>query len=296
MGLAFLNYRRDDAGAAAQAIYAQMKVHFGSGQLFMDLNSMPAGCEWPSHLRQRVEQATGMLVLIGERWLRVADQWGRRRIDLPDDWVAAEIATALDRGIPVIPVLIGDTTCAAPPEALPAAIAALSHRQTECLRPRTWVSDIARIVAVAKDQFGLTERLDLRGIVGPHPDAIKAKLAEVEPATLDAFLRSHSGWEPWEDALPREFPATRIELRKNFTFATFTDAADFMHRASAYFEAQKHHPRWSNEWRLVTVGLTTWDAKNRITDRDLAVADGLDRLYRDFQSSRAARTGAPGTP
>ena len=39
MGLAFLNYRREDAGAAAQAIYAQMKVHFGSGQLFMDVNS-----------------------------------------------------------------------------------------------------------------------------------------------------------------------------------------------------------------------------------------------------------------
>ena len=56
MGLAFLNYRRDDVGAAAQAIYAQMKVHFGSGQLFMDLNSIEAGAEWPAHLRQRVEK------------------------------------------------------------------------------------------------------------------------------------------------------------------------------------------------------------------------------------------------
>jgi pterin-4a-carbinolamine dehydratase len=45
---------------------------------------------------------------------------------------------------------------------------------------------------------------------------------------------------------------------------------------------------WSNELRLVTVGLTTWDAKNRITARDLEVAEGLDALYLDFQRSRGA--------
>ena len=254
MGLAFLNYRRDDAGAAAQAIYAQMKVHFGSGQLFMDLNSIPAGGEWPAHLRQRVEHATGMLVLIGEKWLRVTDDWGRRRIDLAGDWVTTEIKTALDRGIPTLPVLIGESMSEVPPDALPPAIEKLAYNQTLYLRPKTWVPDIRVIVANAKEQFGLTERSDLRGIVGPHPDDRKAKLPAVETAVLDEFLRTHSGWEPWEDSLPREYPATRIELRKNFTFASFVDAADFMHRASAFFEKQKHHPRWSNEWRLVTVG------------------------------------------
>lgn len=288
MGLAFLNYRREDAGVAAQAIYTQMKVHFGSGQLFMDLNSIPAGAQWPSHLRQRVEMATGMLVLIGEQWMRVTDQWGRRRIDLPEDWVTSEISTALCRNIPVIPVLIGEVVSAVPSEAFPPCIADLANRQTEYLRPKTWVSDIARIIAIVKDQFGLTERVDLRGIVGPHPDAVKARLEGVEPAILNDFLRTHSGWEPWEDSLPREYPATRIELRKNFTFSSFVDAAEFMHLASAFFEKQRHHPRWSNEWRLVTVGLTTWDAKNRITVRDLEIADGLDTLYRDFQSSRIA--------
>ena len=294
MGLAFLNYRRDDVGAAAQAIYAQMKVHFGSGQLFMDLNSIEAGAEWPAHLRQRVENATGMLVLIGESWWRVTDQWGRRRIDLADDWVTTEIRTALDRTIPIIPVLIGESTSMVPSNALPSAIADLANKQTLYLRPKTWVPDIAQIIAIAKEHFGLTERADLRGIVGPHPNSRKAKLPAVETAVLDEFLRTHSGWEPWEDSLPREYPATRTELRKIFPFASFVDAADFMHQASAFFEKQRHHPRWSNEWRLVTVGLTTWDAKNRITVRDLEVADGLDALYVDFQLSRGA--GADGGP
>lgn len=288
MGLAFLNYRREDAGAAAQAIYAQLKVHFGSGQLFMDLNSIPAGAEWPAHLREHVESATGMFVLIGENWWRVTEQWGRRRIDLAGDWVTTEIKMALDRAIPVLPVLIGESTSMIPAEALPSAIAGLAARQTLFLRPRTWVPDIANIIAVAKEQLGLKERGDLRGIVGPHPDAVKAKLPAVKTAVLAEFLRTHSGWEPWEDSLPREYPATRTELRKNFTFASFVDAADFMHRASTFFEAEEHHPRWSNEWRIVTVGLTTWDAKNRITVRDLEVADGLDALYLEFQHSRGA--------
>lgn len=289
MGLAFLNYRREDTGAAAQAIYAQMKVHFGSGQLFMDLNSIPAGAEWPAHLREHAERATGMLVLVGENWLRASDQWGRRRIDLPGDWVANEIRTAMDRGIQIIPVLIGESTLDIPTDALPPAIANIPFKQALYLRPRTWVPDIGHIVAVMKEQFVLTERSDLRRIVGPHPDARKANLPPVDAEVLAKFLRAHTGWEPWEDTLPREYPASRIELRKHFTFASFTDAAKFMSLASAFFAKERHHPRWNNEWRLVTVGLTTWDAKNKITKRDLEVAEGLDALYRDFKRSRRRR-------
>jgi pterin-4a-carbinolamine dehydratase len=287
MALAFISYRRDDVGPAAQGIYAQMKVHFGSGQLFMDLNSIPAGADWPVQLRQRVEHATGMLVLMGENWMYATDQWGRRRIDLPGDWVTSEIKTALERSIPIIPVLIGESTSVVPYEALPHCIAELAHKQTVYLRPKTWVQDIANIIVIAKDQFGLVERPELRGIIGPHPDARKAQLPSVESSILDEFIKRHPGWEPWEDSLSREYPATRTELRKIFTFESFLDAIAFMNQASEYFDKLGHHPRWSNEWRLVVVGLTTWDAKNRITERDLEVADGLDKLYAEFKLTRS---------
>jgi pterin-4a-carbinolamine dehydratase len=284
MALAFISYRREDVGPAAQGIYAQMKAHFGSGQLFMDLNSIPAGADWPVQLKERVESASGMLVLMGENWMYATDKWGRRRIDLPGDWVTTEIKTALERGIPIIPVLIGESTSAFPCEALPPCIEELGYKQAVFLRPKSWVQDIGNIISLAKDQFGLAERPELRGIIGPHPDARKARLPSIESSILDEFIKKHPGWEPWEDSLPREYPATRTELRKIFTFDSFRDSIAFMNQASEYFDKRGHHPRWSNEWRLVVVSLTTWDAKNKITERDLEVADGLDNLYAEFKS------------
>jgi hypothetical protein len=54
-------------------------------------------------------------------------------------------------------------------------------------------------------------------ILGPHPDERKAKLPAVETAVLAEFLRARSGGSRGEDTSPREYPATRIELRKNLT-------------------------------------------------------------------------------
>lgn len=48
-----------------------------------------------------------MLVLIGPEWLNSRDEQGRRRLDVPDDWVRLEIAQALMRDITVIPVCLG---------------------------------------------------------------------------------------------------------------------------------------------------------------------------------------------
>jgi hypothetical protein len=44
--------------------------------------------------------------LIGPKWLTLADEEGRRRLDNPDDWIRFEIRTALKRRVRVIPVLV----------------------------------------------------------------------------------------------------------------------------------------------------------------------------------------------
>jgi hypothetical protein len=44
--------------------------------------------------------------VIGPNWLNVRDEQGNRRLDNPSDFLRIEIATALQRGIPVIPILL----------------------------------------------------------------------------------------------------------------------------------------------------------------------------------------------
>ena len=46
--------------------------------------------------------------MIGKRWLSATDNKGNRRLDDPNDFVRLEIAAALSRDIPVVPVLVHD--------------------------------------------------------------------------------------------------------------------------------------------------------------------------------------------
>jgi hypothetical protein len=63
-------------------------------------------CQFRQILGAAVGQCAAMLVVIGRRWLDVAEPHGRRRLDNPNDFVRIEIEDALARGIPVIPVLV----------------------------------------------------------------------------------------------------------------------------------------------------------------------------------------------
>lgn len=65
----------------------------------------------PSTVSLRFSPPESLLALIGGDWLKVQAD-GRRRIDEPNDFVRFEIKAALDLGIRVVPVLLGQTMMA----------------------------------------------------------------------------------------------------------------------------------------------------------------------------------------
>jgi hypothetical protein len=67
-----------------------------------------------------------VLVVIGDRWLDYDDSY-QRRIDAEDDTVRAEIESAIDARIPIIPVLIGNAMLPTEEE-LPYSIRELRQR------------------------------------------------------------------------------------------------------------------------------------------------------------------------
>src|SRR5262245_31894201 len=104
--LIFINYRRDDSSPAARSLRENLMQAFGAS-VFMDVDEIRVGDTWPVALESALERASVLLVVIGPTWLRMADAYGRRRLDRHDDWVRTEIERSLVRRIPVVPILVG---------------------------------------------------------------------------------------------------------------------------------------------------------------------------------------------
>ena len=106
-GKIFVNYRRDDSAANALNVAQYLEREFGARNVFLDIDRMRAGQDFPSVLKDKLSACKVMIAVIGPTWLTIKGDDGKRRLDDPEDWVRLEIAHALQRNIAVIPVLVG---------------------------------------------------------------------------------------------------------------------------------------------------------------------------------------------
>src|SRR6267154_4326512 len=106
IGKVFISYRRDDSAGSAGRVHDRLEREFGSGLLFMDVDSISLGVNFVKILRDEVAKCDVLLAVIGPNWLNATDEDGHRRLDNPRDFVRIEIAAALQRDIPVIPILL----------------------------------------------------------------------------------------------------------------------------------------------------------------------------------------------
>ena len=100
-----LSYRREDSAGVTGRIFDRLSQEFGTDRVFMDIDSMPAGVDFHDHLQAILADCGALLVVIGKSW-RSQRKGQPARIMDPDDWVRIEVETALERGIPVVPLLI----------------------------------------------------------------------------------------------------------------------------------------------------------------------------------------------
>jgi hypothetical protein len=99
----FISYRRSDAKAEARSIHQWLQGRFGREALFIDVDSVQRGRDFVNVLQDALAETGVLIALIGPRWLDALDN---RQIDEQTDYVRLEIATALKRGIPIIPIRI----------------------------------------------------------------------------------------------------------------------------------------------------------------------------------------------
>lgn len=98
----FISYRRDDSQYVTDAIYSEMCKHFGNENVFLDVDDIPPGVDFPEFLAGEIASVDAVLVIIGQDWARIIEE----RAEQLDDFVRIEIESALEQGKLVIPVLV----------------------------------------------------------------------------------------------------------------------------------------------------------------------------------------------
>lgn len=68
------------------------------------------------------------------------------------------------------------------------------------------------------------------------------------------------------------------QLYRKFVFNNFIEAFAFMTKVAILSEKANHHPTWKNTWNTVEVWLSTHDAGNIVTDKDLSLSKAIDSL------------------
>jgi uncharacterized membrane protein YgcG len=104
-----ISYRRNDSAATAGRIADQLKARYGEDSVFMDIDNIPFGVDYRTHIKGELLKSEILVVVIGPRWFAVAPD-GRQRILNEADPVRVEIETALREHVPVLPVLVDDAT------------------------------------------------------------------------------------------------------------------------------------------------------------------------------------------
>ena len=141
----FLSYRRDDAAPWAGRLSDALAAQFGEGSVFLDVTGVRPGSSFGDEIHAALDRCDATLAVIGPRWLSVVGGEGEPRLANPDDYVRRELAMALDRSTPTIPVLVGG---AALPDIaqLPEELQPLVLRQAIEVRDESWHDDVERLV------------------------------------------------------------------------------------------------------------------------------------------------------
>ena len=88
----------------------------------------------------------------------------------------------------------------------------------------------------------------------------------IEKDELTTWLQANDNWT-FEDG-------KIVSERK---FDNFVQAFEFIGKVALLAEEHQHHPTILNEYNTVRLSMTTHDADNQITDKDLKMAEAFDR-------------------
>ncbi|MBU2582739.1 MAG: TIR domain-containing protein [Alphaproteobacteria bacterium] len=153
----FISYRRDDSAGTTGRIYDRLVSSFPDDGVFMDVDAAMHGLDFVKVLSDKIATTDLVAVIIGPNWLTAHNHQGERRIDTADDFVRIEVSAALQRDVPVIPVLVDGARMPTAQE-LPQDLKALARRHAVELRNARFSDDAGTLVRVISERLGAKRR------------------------------------------------------------------------------------------------------------------------------------------
>jgi len=255
----------------------------------VDVEEMTPGDHFPDHLKRLIDETHATIALIGKQWMPKRGTTPTDRTGY--DWVARELEYSesaplaqpegdrfgLTRRI-ILPIF-ADCEPGFDQFELPKSIVYLSSLHSERIDYANWPNAIGPLLDRIAVKLNLKKRPDKDEY--PTPDLAKARTQPVADKELASILAydDYEGWyvDNFGDAEVRY-------LVKTFKFPHFNQAADFMEMVANHCRVLDHHPEWRNVFNHVTVSLSTWDARRKVTIYDLNLA-----LYMNMAAKAVTR-------
>jgi hypothetical protein len=141
----FISYRRDDSEGEAGRLADDLAEIFQENSVFMDVNAIQPGRDFRKAIDESIHKCSVLLAILGPGWLDSKNASGQRRLDDASDFLRLEVASALQRDIAVIPVLVRGVKMPRA-EQLSSDLQELAYRNAVELTHARWKSDVQVLV------------------------------------------------------------------------------------------------------------------------------------------------------
>jgi hypothetical protein len=192
-----ISYRRASAPIAAR-IFDWLKRYFGPEAVFIDIESIPPGVDFTAHLHRTLADSEVMVAVIDPQWEGAGTDTAR--ISQEDDWVGIEIATALAKGIPILPVLVDRT-----------------HMPDEDTLPPK-LRDLRNFQAILLDSHRIRQA-DLQALVDSVRGFCRNSFIAPPPPIEEPYVVDCRGFAQWGWTLRR-----MVQALIDIDYATFNDS------------------------------------------------------------------------
>jgi 4a-hydroxytetrahydrobiopterin dehydratase len=285
----FISYRRSDSFSVSRQLARSLREDFGDDAVYFDETSALPGMAWPASIQAAVERADVLMPVIGPTWLKCHDEdSGRRRIDLPDDWVRIEIVSflkraATNRHLTVLPLLLGGATLDVKKhfEEGDHLLRGICDHQPIHIQDTGDTADFARV----------KQRLAQLGFVRVVVPPVNTPILGRVPVPLtrqeeEAFQAEYPEWRIQERHKPGASDDVMRELYRLYEFRSYEMAWEFMVKVNETgIRPYNHHPRWQNNYNRVEVWLCTSNTGHRPSKRDIRLAKVFENAWHSFSAS-----------